>query len=253
MWPTKCSRDVGSSGSVAETNLGDFDMATVSESRSDVHQVGTVMKKVKKTAVYMRVSTGQQSTRSQRPDLERWVAAQDPAKIGEVVWFQDKASGKSMNRPQWQKLEGMVQAGKIGRLVVWRLDRLGRTASGLTRLFELLQEKKVRLISLMDGVDLGTASGRLIANVLASVASYETEIRGERVRAGQAAARAAGKRWGGAIRGRRLSVTDEQVAQIVKLKKGGEAMEAISRATGVSRRQCYNLLGDVAAGIVKVG
>jgi DNA invertase Pin-like site-specific DNA recombinase len=70
-------------------------------------------------------------------------------------------------------------------------------------------------------VDLGTPSGRLIANVLASVAAYETEIRGERVKAGQIAARAAGKLWGGSQKGRRLKVTEEQVNAIVSMKNNG--------------------------------
>ncbi len=204
------------------------------------------------TIVYMRVSSAQQSTRSQRPDLERWIAAQNPETLGDVVWFEDKVSGKTMNRAQWNKIEDMIEAGRVGRLLVWRLDRLGRSAAGLTRLIERLQEKKIRLVSLTDGVDLGTSSGRLIANVLASVASYETEMRGERVRAGQAVARAAGRTWGGAIRGRRLSVTDEQVAQIVALKNADARITSIARATGVCRRHIYNILADVEAGVIKV-
>ena len=108
------------------------------------------------------------------------------------------------------------------------------------------------MVSLMDNVDLGTASGRLIANVLASVASYETELRGERVKAGQAVAKANGKRWGGAIRGKRLSITDEQVAQIVALKRAGKKTISIARATGVSRRHVYNILRDIETGIIKI-
>jgi len=137
-----------------------------------------------KTAIYTRVSTLQQTTRSQKADLQRWDKAQDPEKLGQASGYSDTATGKNMDRPGWQKLQAAIDAGKIKRLVVWRLDRLGRTASGLCKLFEELQAKKVRLISLKDSIDLGTASGRLVANVLASVAAYETEIRGERVRAG---------------------------------------------------------------------
>lgn len=166
------------------------------------------VQEVTQTAVYVRVSTSQQTTRSQKPDLERWLNAQDPDKLGKVAWFSDTATGKNMNRPGWQKLQTAIDAGHVKKLVVWRLDRLGRTASGLCKLFEDLQEKKVRLVSLKDSIDLGTASGRLIANVLASVAAYETEIRGERVKAGQAAVQAAGKTWGGSLKGRRLKVAD---------------------------------------------
>jgi len=63
-----------------------------------------------------------------------------------------------------------IQSGKVAKVVVWRLDRLGRTAKGLTALFEELAQKKVNLMSLRDGIDLHTAAGRLMANVLASVA-----------------------------------------------------------------------------------
>ena len=196
----------------------------------------------KHTAIYIRVSTTQQSTRSQMPDLQRWVDAQDLNGAGEIVWYEDKATGKNMNRPGWQKLQTAIDRGKVSQLVVWRLDRLGRTASGLCKLFEDLQAKKVRLISLMDSIDLGTPSGRLIAHVLASVAAYETEIRGERVRAGQAVALASGKKWGGRKKGRRVKVTDEQVAIIVKLKHEGEKIARIARAVSLSRLTIYRVL-----------
>jgi len=142
----------------------------------------------KHTAIYLRVSTGQQSTHSQVADLKRWLQAQDSDSVNPVKWYEDKATGKNMDRPAWQQIQAAINKGQISRLVVWRLDRLGRTASGLCKLFDDLQEKRVRLVSLMDSIDLGTPSGRLIANVLASVAAYETEVRGERVRAGQQAA-----------------------------------------------------------------
>ena len=126
--------------------------------------------------------------------------------------------------------------------MVWRLDWLGRTASCPCKLFEDLQRRKVRLISLNDSVDLGVASGRLIANVLASVATYKTQVRGERVKAGQAAARAAGKRWGGSEKGRRFKVTDEQVKSIISMKTNGENVARIARAVSLSRLTIYRVL-----------
>ena len=193
----------------------------------------------KHTAIYLRVSTAQQSTRSQRADLKRWVDAQENHRS---LWYEDKATGKNMDRAGWQRLQAAIDAGQVSRLVVWRLDRLGRTASGLCKLFEDLQAKKVRLVSLMDSIDLGTASGRLIANVLASVAAYETELRGERVRAGQATARAAGKRWGGSRKGQRKKVTDEQVRAIVAMREQGEKIARIARAISLSRLTVYRVL-----------
>ena len=136
-----------------------------------------------------------------------------------------------------------IDAGKVSKVVVWRLDRLGRTASGLTQLFEQLRERKVGLVSIKDGLDLQTAAGRLMANVLASVAQYETEIRAERVLAGQARARAEGKTWGGSKKGRRLTVTDEQIAIIRKMAAEGDTKAAMARATGLSRPTVYAILG----------
>ena len=103
----------------------------------------------------------------------------------------------------------------------------------------------MNLVSLKDGIDLNTAAGRLMANVLASVAQYETEVRAERVRAGQAVARASGKRWGGSKKGRRLSVTDDQIRMIRRMAQEGEKVARIARATGLSRPTVYRLLPPV--------
>ncbi len=195
---------------------------------------------MKCTAIYMRVSTNQQDTRSQEPDLERWAAAQDPTLP--VQWYSDKQSGRTMDRPGWKQLEADIRIGQVSQVVVWRLDRLGRTASGLTALFDQLQERNVNLISLKDGVDLSTSAGRLMANVLASVAQYETEIRGERVRAGQAVAKAAGKRWGGSPAGVPKKVTPEKAMTIRHLKEQGTPISRIAATVGLSRPTVYEVL-----------
>src|SRR5947209_3428366 len=117
---------------------------------------------MKRTAIYVRVSTKQQDQRSQEPDLKRWAQSQE----GEVAWYRDTFTGRSMERPGMERLLADVREGKVGTVVVWRLDRLGRTAKGLTALFEELREKGVGLVSLKDGLDLSTPAGRLMANVL---------------------------------------------------------------------------------------
>jgi DNA invertase Pin-like site-specific DNA recombinase len=191
----------------------------------------------KHVAVYVRVSNKSQDQRSQLPDLEKWAAAQEDTPI---VWYRDTATGKTMDRPAWNKLVAAMEAGKISKLVVWRLDRLGRTAKGLTALFEELQDRKVSLFSLRDSLDLSTAAGRLMANVLASVASYETEIRAERVQAGQAVARKNGKQWGGSKKGRLITVTSEQRAMVIAMQ--GQKIARIARTVGLSRPTIYRLL-----------
>ena len=137
---------------------------------------------------YARVSTEARNLNRQRQALRA---------LGCKLIFEDKASGKSMDRPAWNRLWSDVEAGKVCRIVVWRLDRLGRTCSGLSKLFEDLVARKIGLFSLKDSIDLETSAGRLMANVLASVAAYEREVRTERQRAGIDAAKAKGKQWGG--------------------------------------------------------
>ena len=193
-------------------------------------------------AIYVRVSTRKQDTRSQEPDLKRWAEAY--ADDAAVKWYRDKWTGKTMNRPGWKRLEADIDAGKVSSVVVWRLDRLGRTASGLTALFEKLTARKIGLVSIKDGLDLTTPAGRLIANVLASVAAYENEVRSERIAAGQAAARAEGKRWGGSKKGRRIKVTTEQAETVHRMKRDGAAVAAMARATGLSRPTVYSVLAQ---------
>jgi DNA invertase Pin-like site-specific DNA recombinase len=86
-----------------------------------------------------------------------------------------------------------------------------------------------------------------MANVLASVSAYETEVRAERIMAGQAAAREAGKVWGGSPKGRRLKVSPEQEATLRRLKAEGQGVSAIARAVGLSRPTIYRVLGSEPA------
>src|SRR6516164_8534479 len=169
----------------------------------------------KVSAIYCRVSSRDQSHASQLPDLERWAEAHN----GPVKWFKDKFTGRTMNRPGMDQLMEYLRAGKLERIVVWRLDRLGRTAKGLCHLFDELTERKVDLASIKDGFSLASPAGRLHARILASVAEYETEIRAERVAAGQAVARRNGKKWGGSKKGWRWKVSDSQQAAIIEMDR----------------------------------
>lgn len=193
----------------------------------------------KHVAIYVRVSTKSQDQRSQLPDLERWASTQDD----EIVWYRDTATGKTMDRPRWNKLVEAIKAGNVSKVVVWRLDRLGRTAKGLTALFDELCQRRVGLFSLKDSLDLSTPAGRLMANVLASVAAYETEVRAERVQAGQAVARQQGKTWGGSKKGRLITVTMEQRQQVLAMR--GQKIARIARTVGLSRPTIYRLLEQV--------
>ena len=193
---------------------------------------------MKHIAIYLRVSTDKQTTASQTAALEAWAANQTLP----VKYYRDSFSGRTMNRPGWSKLNRQIELGNVQQLVCWRLDRLGRTARQLTALFEELIERKVNLVSIKDGLDLSTAAGRLMANVLASVAQFEREVIAERILAGQAAAKAAGKTWGGRKLGSRISVTDEQIAVVRRLASEGQSKVSMAKATGLSRPTIYSIL-----------
>jgi DNA invertase Pin-like site-specific DNA recombinase len=194
--------------------------------------------------IYVRVSKGTgQDIASQKPDLDRWAAAQSE----ESKVYPDERTGKTMDRPGFSRLMDDCRAGKIKTVVVWRLDRLGRTAKGLTALFEDLRAMKVNLISLKDGLDLATPAGRMMANVLASVAQYETEVRAERIHAGLEVAKANGVKLGRkplaeGERAKRIKVTPEQEAIVSRLKSEGKGVSAIAKTTGLSRPTVYGII-----------
>jgi DNA invertase Pin-like site-specific DNA recombinase len=203
----------------------------------------------KQHAIYLRVSTKRQNTASQEPELRRWTESHE----GDSHWYRDTYTGTSMDRPGFRQLMRDIDSGHVDTLVVWRLDRLGRTAKGLTSLFEDLIRCKLNLISLKDGLDLVTPAGRLMANILSGVAVYETEVRAERILAGQSAARDCGVHWGGSARGRRIKVTIEQVEAIRRLRLEGGEIAAIARATGLSRPTIYRILGEECQGSILPG
>lgn len=205
-----------------------------------VHWSGMTMKQPM-AAAYVRVSALDQNDSLQRDAISRWAAANGV----ELSWYADAFTGKTMDRPDWNALWRRVETGEIARIVTWKMDRLGRTASGLASLFENMLDRHVDFQSLTEGVDLATASGRLMAHILASVAEYEREVRGERQHAGiEAARRRNGGRcpWGGSLPGVPKSLTAEQVEHIRLAKADGQGVTTIARTIGCSRQTVYRVL-----------
>jgi site-specific DNA recombinase len=168
---------------------------------SDQHQDGAPQAGV---AVYLRVSGEDQRRKgtieNQRPDLDRYLAAYGLMPYG---WYQDEAvSGKWVpfpERPQGRRLLADAQAGHVGLVLVWRLDRLGRNAYEVLGAVRLLEAAGARLVSLKEQFDTREAAGRLMLGVLASVAEFEWESILERSEAGtlRKLARADGAGWMG--------------------------------------------------------
>ena len=194
----------------------------------------------KQIAIYTRVSSKAQDTRSQLTELKAYAARA----ILPVHWYSDKSTGTTMDRHGFNQLMDAVRQGKVDTIAVWRLDRLGRTCLGLVKLFDELREAKVNLVSLKDSLDMSTPAGRLMANVLASVASFESEVRQERQSAGIAAAKASGKTWGGRKEGENWKVKPDQIAVAKGLKADGKGIALIARTLNLSRPTIYRILAS---------
>ena len=87
-------------------------------------------------------------------------------------------------RPEMERLERDVRSGAVATIVVWRLDRLGRTALETLSFLEQLEATGVEFISIRDGFDASSPTGRLLRTILAAFAEYEREVMSERIRAG---------------------------------------------------------------------
>lgn len=187
-------------------------------------------------AIYVRVSSSQQDMRSQEAELKNW------AKDKEVIWFKEKASGTNFDREEWRKLEDAINSRKVTELVVWRLDRLGRTAGQTITLLDHLESLKIKFTSLRDGFDSSTPAGRLMRNMMASFAAYETEVRRERQTAGIRAALESGKRWGGKKAGTISKKILEKEPTVFLMKEQGKNISEIAKVLEIPRKTIYEVI-----------
>jgi len=189
--------------------------------------------------VYERVSDGgRQDLAAQHGELKTWAGSKKGVK-----WYMDRFTGKTMDRPAYKRLMRDVRVGNVKTVVCWRLDRLGRTASGLTALFDELRELKVNFISLREGLNLMTPAGHMLAVVLSGVAQFETEVRGERIRAGIEAKRKRGEPWNaGRKKGQWLKISPLIREQILQMKADGLRVSDIAETFGLSRWGVYLVL-----------
>jgi len=160
---------------------------------------------------YLRVSTSEQDENghgldAQRAAVSAW-ALQHDAELLEVV---EVASGKNVtHRPKLEAALGMLDAGAADAIVVAKLDRLARSTQDFGAIIERADRHAWNIVAIDFNLDLRTPSGRLVANVLMSVAQWERETIGLRTREGLAAAKAKGVKLGGP-RGRRIPAPVER-------------------------------------------
>ena len=155
--------------------------------------------------------------------------------------FVDKVSGSLQHRPALDELLGQLRAGDT--VVVWRLDRLGRSLRHLVELVGDLEQRGVGLRSLTEQIDTTTPNGKLIFHLFAALAEFERDLIRERTQAGLAAARARGR-----IGGRPSVWTPEKLKTAVAMYASGEHdVATIARVLGVSRASVYRGLSRTSA------
>jgi len=148
------------------------------------------------TAAYLRVSTGKQDWKLQRDAIARACKARGDV-IPKRLWFEDCKSGASIERPALQKLRAAVRAGSVGRLYIFRVDRLSR--SGIRDTLALVDEFRrggCELVTLADGFDFNGPAAEVVLAVMAWAAQMERNAIGERIKAARVRIEAAGGRWG---------------------------------------------------------
>jgi DNA invertase Pin-like site-specific DNA recombinase len=149
--------------------------------------------------------------------------------------FEDKASGARDDRPGLKSCLDFLKAGDT--LVVWKLDRLGRSLAHLLSIVAGLRDSGVAFRSLTEGMDTSTPHGELLFHIFGALAQYERALTRERVQAGLAAARRRGRRGG-----RPTAIEPEKLDAVIAALEGGTSKAAVCRTFGIARSTLIDTL-----------
>jgi DNA invertase Pin-like site-specific DNA recombinase len=181
---------------------------------------------------YMRTSSADER---QSVDLQR--DALIGAGVDERNLYQDKASGARDDRPGLKACLEFLHSGDV--LVVWKIDRLGRSLSHLIRIVEEIKTRGIAFRSLTEQMDTTTPHGEFLFNIFGSLAQYERALIKERVMAGLAARRRGRKG------GRPPALDPEKVEQIIAALDGGASKASVCRTFKVPRSTLIDTLNRV--------
>lgn len=189
-----------------------------------------------RVAIYVRVSTQDQSTDLQEQQLLEYASAR--GWVDGVQIFKDKATGTNMERPELRRMLREARAGRVDLILCWKLDRMFRSMKDMVLTMHELQALGLQFIALKDNIDLTTPAGRLMCNLIGAFAEFEASLIRERVRAGLSAAKQKGVKLGRPTgeAGRSLNY-----AKIKKLLSSGKSPTEISRDLGIARSTVYRI------------
>ncbi|MFC1717374.1 recombinase family protein [Candidatus Poribacteria bacterium] len=176
---------------------------------------------------YARVSTNDQNIDLQKDALEQ---------AGCERIYVEQISGSLSSRPELAQALEMLREGDT--LVVWRLDRLGRSLKHLIDQVNQLKERKIGFRSLTESIDTNTSNGKLIFHIFGAIAEFERDLIRERTKAGLAAARARGRKGG------RPPLLDKRKRELtLKLYREGEhSVKEICQMMGISKTTLYSYI-----------
>jgi DNA invertase Pin-like site-specific DNA recombinase len=176
----------------------------------------------------MQIGYARVSTQDQNLDMQ----IEALTNTGCEKLFQDKTSGNRAERPGLSKVLETLREGDT--LVVWKLDRLGRSVKNLVDLVAALQKQGIQFKSLTDAIDTRTPSGRFFFHVMASLAEMERELTVERTRAGLEVARKLGRKGG-----RKRRMTDSKIESAKRLLANGVPPRDVALNLSVSIPTLY--------------
>lgn len=147
-----------------------------------------------KIALYLRVSTGEQSVENQERELLDWALRAGHEVV--EIYRDEGVSGATSTRPGLDAMMIAARRREFQMVAAWSLDRMGRSLKHLVELFTELTELEIKLFTHKEAIDTSTAAGKLYLHMMGALAEFERERIRERSLAGQARARAAGKSFG---------------------------------------------------------
>ena len=186
-----------------------------------------------KIAIYARVSTDEQTTENQILELKK-VAERNGWEIQTI--YADTISGAKSKRPQLDKLMKAIMRKEIDMVMVWSVDRLGRSLQHLTTLLSDIESKGINLYLHQQNIDTSTPSGKMLFQLLGVFAEFERSMIRERVLAGLDRARSQGKRLG------RPPVPPLTVDKIKSLREEGMSLRKIAKQVGISTSKVHQLV-----------